>query len=158
MPPSWANIVMKKATAQQTYNSGQAKAIVAGTYRSATGKARLETVACCKQTGNTEATMTPTSIIAETRTEVDRLTGGKVVLLSGWWSSNPNKTIHNFVYTFKGQVPFRALYPLCDVLVKPLMTGHLVPNDSWTFAQTRDTTTSDTNGVVFTGSQLEDEL
>ncbi|KAH8989317.1 hypothetical protein EDB86DRAFT_3081047 [Lactarius hatsudake] len=176
MPPSWANVVTKKATAQHAQGQNQAKAVTTGTYRSATGKARPETVQRRKQTGNTEATvirhhgledisfeltirkMTPAAIIAETRTEVDRLSGGKVVLLSGRWSSNPNKNIHNFVYTFKGQVPFKALYPLRDVLVKPLMTGQLVPNDGWTFAQIRDTNTSGSDGTVYTGQQLENEL
>ncbi|KAH8997741.1 hypothetical protein EDB86DRAFT_3076598 [Lactarius hatsudake] len=176
MPPSWANVVTKKATAQQIQGAGQAKAVTAGTHRSGTGKAHPETVAQRKQTGNTEATvirhhglediafemtiwkMTPASIINETRTKVDRLTRGKVVLLSGRWSSNLIKTIHNFIYTFKGQVPFKTLYPLRDVLVKPLMTGHLVPNDGWTFAQLRDTTTSGPDRVVYSSSQLEDEL
>ncbi|KAH8982543.1 hypothetical protein EDB86DRAFT_3086048 [Lactarius hatsudake] len=176
MPPSWANVVTKTATAQQAQGAQQAKAVTSGTYRSGTGKARPEMVARRKQSGNTEATvirhhglediafeltirkMTPASIINETRSEVDRLTGGKIVLLSGCWSSNPNKTIHNFVYTFKGQVPFHALYPLRDVLVKPLMTGQLVPNDGWTFAQIRDTTTSGPDGAIYSGTQLEDEL
>ncbi|KAH8999848.1 hypothetical protein EDB86DRAFT_3139193 [Lactarius hatsudake] len=176
MPPSWANVVTKKATAQQTQGAQQARAVTTGTYRSGTGKARPETVARRKQSGNTEATvirhhglediafemtirkMTPASIINDTRSEVDRLSGGKITLLSGRWSSNPNKMIHNFVYTFKGQVPFRSLYPLRDVLVKPLMTGQLVPNDGWTFAQIRDTTTSGPDGAVYSGSQLEDEL
>ncbi|KAH8977305.1 hypothetical protein EDB86DRAFT_2838036 [Lactarius hatsudake] len=76
--------------------------------------------------------MTPAAIIAETRTEVDRLSGG--------------------------QVPFKTLYPLHDILVKPLMTGHLVPNNGWTFTQIQDTTTSGTDGTVFTGTQLEQEL
>ncbi|KAH8976676.1 hypothetical protein EDB86DRAFT_3251206 [Lactarius hatsudake] len=176
MPPSWANIVTNQAAAQHTKGRQQAAAVTAGTYRSSTGKARPETVARRQQTGNTEATvirhhglediafeltirkMTPAAIIAETRTEVDRLSGGKVTLLSGRWSSNPNKTIHNFVYTFKGQVPFKTLYPLRDVLVKPLMTGQLVPNDGWTFAQIRDTHTSNSDGTVFTSQQLEEEL
>ncbi|KAH8979381.1 hypothetical protein EDB86DRAFT_3088979 [Lactarius hatsudake] len=176
MPPSWANIVTKKATAQQQQNSAKARAVTQGTYRSGTGKAQPETVNRCKATGNTKATvirhhslddiafemtiqkMTPAAIIAETHTEVDRLSGGKVTLLSSCWSLNPNRTIHNFVYTFKGQVPFKTLYPLRDILVKLLMTGHLVPNDGWTFAQIRDTTTSGTDGTVFTGTQLEQEL
>ncbi|KAH9004799.1 hypothetical protein EDB86DRAFT_3099304 [Lactarius hatsudake] len=176
MPPSWANVVTKTATSQQNRNAGQAKEVTAGTFRSNAGKARPETVARRRLTGNTEATvirhhglediafemtvrkMTPASIINETRSEIDRLTGGKVVLLSGRWSANKNKNIHNFVYTFKGQIPFRTIYPLRDVLVKPLMTGHLVPNDGWTFAQIRDTTTSGHDGTVFSGSQLETEL
>ncbi|KAH8986621.1 hypothetical protein EDB86DRAFT_3082675 [Lactarius hatsudake] len=176
MPPSWASVITKTATAQQNRSAGQAKEVTSGTFRSSAGKARPETVARCKLTGNTEATvirhhglediafkmtirkMTPASIINETRSEVDRLTGGKVVLLSGRWSSNKNKNIHNFVYTFKGQIPFRSIYPLRDVLVKPLMTGHLVPNDGWTFAQIRDTTTSGPDGTVFSGTQLESEL
>ncbi|KAH8985225.1 hypothetical protein EDB86DRAFT_3083781 [Lactarius hatsudake] len=176
MPPSWANVVTKQASGQHAQGQQQAKAVTTGTYRSATGKARPETVQRRKQTGNTEATvirhhgledisfeltirkMTPAAIIAETRTEVDRLSGGKIVLLSGRWSSNPNKTIHNFMYTFKGQVPFKALYPLRDVLVKPLMTGQLVPNDGWTFTQIRDTNTAGHDGTVYTSQQLEDEL
>ncbi|KAH9004718.1 hypothetical protein EDB86DRAFT_3072194 [Lactarius hatsudake] len=176
MPPSWANVVTKTAASQQTHGAAQAKAVTSGTFRSATGKARPETVNRRRASGNTEATvirhhglediafemtirkMTPASIINKTRAEVDRLTGGKVVLLSGRWSSNKNKNIHNFVYTFKGQIPFKTLYPLRDVLVKPLMTGHLVPNDGWTFAQIRSTTTSGLDGTVYTGTQLKDEL
>ncbi|KAH8985037.1 hypothetical protein EDB86DRAFT_2833265 [Lactarius hatsudake] len=175
MPPSWANIT-KAGVQQQQCGTAQSKAVTGGTFRSAAGKARPETVQRRSQTGNTEATvirhhglndamleatirkMAPSSIIAETRTEVDRLTGGRVVLLSGRWSSNKNRTIHNFVYTFKGQLPFKSIYPLRDVLVKPLMTGQLVPNDSWTFAQIRDTTTSDHTGTVYTGTQIEQEL
>ncbi|KAH8999633.1 hypothetical protein EDB86DRAFT_3075702 [Lactarius hatsudake] len=175
MPPSWANIT-RTGMSQQQKGTAQAKAVTEGTFRSNAGKARPETVQRCAQSGNTEATvirfhgvddhaiettiraMTPASIIASTRTEVDRLTGGRVTLLSGRWSSNKNKRIHNFVYTFKGQLTFRDIYPLRDVLVKPLLAGHLVPNDGWTFAQIRDTTTSDATGSVYTGSQLEEEL
>ncbi|KAH8986976.1 hypothetical protein EDB86DRAFT_3082567 [Lactarius hatsudake] len=102
--------------------------------------------------------MTPSSIIAETRTEVDRLTGGKIALLSGRWSNNPNKRIHNFVYTFKGQIPFKSIYPLRDVLVKPLMAGQLVPNKGWTHGQIRDTNTSDGSGQIYTNERLELEL
>ncbi|KAH8999814.1 hypothetical protein EDB86DRAFT_2828096 [Lactarius hatsudake] len=173
MPPSWANIT-KAGFKQQQQGSAQATAVTGGTGRSNAGKARPETVQRRAQSGNTEATviryhgvddpafeatirnMSPSAIIAQTRDEVDRLTGGRVTLLSGRWSTN--KKLHNFVYTFKGQLPFKAIYPLRDVLVKPLMTGHLVPNDGWTFAQIRDTTTSDASGTVFSGSQLEDEL
>ncbi|KAH8987741.1 hypothetical protein EDB86DRAFT_2832135 [Lactarius hatsudake] len=176
MPPSWANVVTKTAASQHIHGAAQAKAVTSGTFRSNTGKARPETVSRHKLTGNTEATvirhhglediafemtirkMTPASIINKTRAEVDRLTGGKVVLLSGRWSSNKNKNIHNFVYTFKGQIPFHTLYPLRDVLVKPLLTGHLVPNDGWTFAQIRNTVTSGLDGTVYSGTQLEDEL
>ncbi|KAH8989526.1 hypothetical protein EDB86DRAFT_3081021 [Lactarius hatsudake] len=175
MPPSWANIT-KAGMNQQLKGAAQAKAVTEGTFRSNSGKARPETVQRRAQSGNTEATvirfhglddhameatiraMAPASIIASTRTEVDRLTGGRITLLSGRWSSNKNKRIHNFVYTFKGQLSFREIYPLRDVLVKPLLTGHLVPNDGWTFAQIRDTTTSDAAGSVYTGNQLEDEL
>ncbi|KAH8994124.1 hypothetical protein EDB86DRAFT_3078309 [Lactarius hatsudake] len=173
MPPSWANIT-KAGFKQQQQNSAQATAVTGGTGRSSAGKARPETVQRRAQSGNTEATviryhgvddlafeatirkMSPSSIISQTRDEVDRLTGGRVTLLSGRWSTN--KKLHNFVYTFKGQLPFKEIYPLRDVLVKPLMTGHLVPNDGWTFAQIRDTTTSDATGTVYSGSQLEDEL
>ncbi|KAH9003897.1 hypothetical protein EDB86DRAFT_3073013 [Lactarius hatsudake] len=175
MPPSWANIT-KQGVQQQQQRSNQAKAVTGGTFRSATGKACPETVQRRAASGNTEVTvirhkglddpvmeaticrMTPSTIIADTRTEIDRLTGGRIVLLSGRWSSNKNKSIHNFVYTFKDQVPFKALYPLRDTLVRPLMTGQLVPNDGWTFAQIRDTSTTDSSGTVFSGSQLEQEL
>ncbi|KAH8982909.1 hypothetical protein EDB86DRAFT_3085764 [Lactarius hatsudake] len=175
MPPSWANIT-KQGVQQQQHRSNQAKAVTGGTFRSATGKARPETVQRRAASGNTEVTvirhkglddlvmeatirrMMPSTIIADTRTEIDRLTGGRIVLLSGRWSSNKNKSIHNFVYTFKDQVPFKALYPLRDTLVRPLMTGQLVPNDGWTFAQIRDTSTTDSSGTVFSGSQLEQEL
>ncbi|KAH8984285.1 hypothetical protein EDB86DRAFT_2833553 [Lactarius hatsudake] len=102
--------------------------------------------------------MTLAAIIAETCTEIDCLTGGKIALLSGRWSNNPNKRIHNFVYTFRGQVPFKAIYPLRDVLVKPLMTGQLVPNDGWVHGQIRDTNTSDNSRHVYTNDQLESEL
>ncbi|KAH8980525.1 hypothetical protein EDB86DRAFT_3087844 [Lactarius hatsudake] len=173
MPPSWANIT-KAGFRQQQQGAAQATAVTGGTYRSNAGKARPETVQRRAQSGNTEATviryhgiddpafeatirkMTPSSIISQTRDEVDRLTGGRVTLLSGRWSTN--KKLHNFVYTFKGQLPFKAIYPLRDVLVKLLITGHLVPNDGWTFAQIRDTTTSDASGTIFSGSQLEEEL
>ncbi|KAH9005762.1 hypothetical protein EDB86DRAFT_3070738 [Lactarius hatsudake] len=173
MPPSWANI-MKVGVQQQQRSSDQAKAVTGGTFRSTAGKARPETVQRRKQSGNMEVTvichhgldnatlestirkMAPSSIIAETRTKVDCLMGGRVTLLSGRWSSN--KTNHNFVYTFKGQLPFKSIYPLRDVLVKPLMTGQLVPNDGWTFAQIRDTTTSDHTGTVYTGAQIKEEL
>ncbi|KAH8981472.1 hypothetical protein EDB86DRAFT_3087044 [Lactarius hatsudake] len=38
------------------------------------------------------------------------------------------------------------------------MTGHLIPNDGWTFAQIRNTTTSGLDGTVYSGTQLENEL
>ncbi|KAH9175645.1 hypothetical protein EDB89DRAFT_2066545 [Lactarius sanguifluus] len=90
--------------------------------------------------------------------EIDRLSGGKVSLLSGNWSHNKDKRVHNFVYTFKGRVPFADLYPLRDVLTKPLLTGHLVPNDGWTHAQLRDVVTSLDDGVLFSNTRLAQEL
>ncbi|KAH8978920.1 hypothetical protein EDB86DRAFT_3089826 [Lactarius hatsudake] len=175
MPPSWANIT-KQGAQQQQQRADQAKAVTGGTFRSAAGKARPETVQRRAASGNTEVMVIrhrglddvamettirqtpPLTIIADTRSEIERLTGGRIVLLSGRWSSNKNKSIHNFVYTFKDNVPFRSLYPLRDMLVKPLMTGQLVPNDGWTFAQNRDTFTKDSAGTVYSGTQLEQEL
>ncbi|KAH8991862.1 hypothetical protein EDB86DRAFT_3079481 [Lactarius hatsudake] len=162
MPPSWAK---EHPTAQPPAQKGTQPL-------SGVGKKPNH----AKTSGNTEVTvnrhrglddpslelvihkLTPAEIIAETRTEIDRLTGGKIALLSGRWSKNPKKHIHNFVYTFKGQIPFRTLYPLRDVLVKPLMVGQLVPNDGWVNAQIRETHTSDASGNVYTNEQLEMEL
>ncbi|KAH9169336.1 hypothetical protein EDB89DRAFT_1908635 [Lactarius sanguifluus] len=147
MPVNWASIVTRGGMSQHDASSKLAHATNQGTGRNAAGKARPETVARRAQMGNTEATviryrgvddlatealirnMSPTHIVGKTRDEVDRLSGGKVTLLSGNWSHNKDKRVHNFVYTFKGRVPFADLYPLRDVLTKPLLTGHLVPND-----------------------------
>ncbi|KAH9161993.1 hypothetical protein EDB89DRAFT_2154490 [Lactarius sanguifluus] len=161
MPPSWANITQKGMKQQQDGKTLAAQ-VKQGTGRSNTGKARPETVARRTQSGNTEATvirglglddiafeltirkMAPAHIVAETRSEVECLSGGKVTLLSGRWSQHAKA--HNFVYTFKGIVPFETIFPLRDVLTKPLMTGHLVPNDGWTHAQLRNVITSNAKG------------
>ncbi|KAH9175556.1 hypothetical protein EDB89DRAFT_2240981 [Lactarius sanguifluus] len=163
MPVNWASIVTRGGMSQHEASSKLAHATNHGTGRNAAGKARPETVARRAQSGNTEATviryrgvddlatealirnMSPAHIVGKTRDEVERLSGGKVNLLSGSWSHNKDKRVHNFVYTFKGRVPFADLYPLRDVLTKPLLTGHLVPNDGWTHAQLRDVTTSETS-------------
>ncbi|KAH9164143.1 hypothetical protein EDB89DRAFT_1912312 [Lactarius sanguifluus] len=173
MPPSWATLT-KAGITQQQKTASHASAVKQGTGRSTAGKARPETVARRNQSGNTEAMvirrlgidnivfellirkMHPTHIVAETRGEVERLSGGKVILLSGRWSQHAKA--HNFVYMFKGDVPFEHLYPLRDILTKPLHMGHLVPNDGWTHAQLRNVATSDTNGVIPTPSQLETEI
>ncbi|KAH9165951.1 hypothetical protein EDB89DRAFT_2076296 [Lactarius sanguifluus] len=173
MPPSWATLT-KNGIAQQQSTAAHANAVKQGMGRSSTGKARPETVARRTQSGNTEATiirglgldniafeltirkMSPANIVAETRGEIERLSGGKVILLSGRWSQHAKA--HNFVYTFKGDLPFSALYPLRDVLTKPLHVGHLVPNDGWTYAQLRNVVTSNSDGVVPNLSQLETEI
>ncbi|KAH9173519.1 hypothetical protein EDB89DRAFT_1905213 [Lactarius sanguifluus] len=160
MPPSWATLT-KAGISQQQKTAAHANAVKQGTGWSMTGKARPETVACQAQSGNTEATiicrlgldditfkltirkMSPTNIVAETCGEIKHLSGGKA---------------HNFVYTFKGDLPFSALYPLRNVLTKPLHVGHLVPNDGWTHAQLRNVATSNSDGVVPNPSQLEEEI
>ncbi|KAH9172265.1 hypothetical protein EDB89DRAFT_2069911 [Lactarius sanguifluus] len=176
MPDNWARIVTKGGFSQQANHTKFAQAVNQGTGRNAAGKARPETTARRAQSGNTEATviryrgvdnvatetlirnMSPAHIIGSTRGEVDRLFGGKVAILSGHWSTNKDKRIHNFVYIFKGRVPFADIYPLRDVLTKPLLTGHLVPNDGWTHAQLRDVVTSLDDGVLFTNQTLTQEL
>ncbi|KAH9170549.1 hypothetical protein EDB89DRAFT_2071777 [Lactarius sanguifluus] len=173
MPPSWATLT-RTGISQQQSTAAHASAVKQGTGRSTAGKARPETVARRQQSGNTEATvirglglddiafkltirkMSPANIVAETRSEIERLLGGKVILLSGRWSQHAKA--HNFVYTFKGDIPFKMLYPLCDVLTKPLHMGHLVPNDGWTHAQLRNVVTSNTDGVVPAPAQLEVEI
>ncbi|KAH9159302.1 hypothetical protein EDB89DRAFT_2084103 [Lactarius sanguifluus] len=173
MPPSWATLTKNGITQQQT-TAAHASAVKQGTGRSSTGKAHPETVARHTQLGNTEATiirglglddiafeltirkMSPANIVAETCGEIERLSGGKVILLSGRWSQHAKA--HNFVYMFKGDLPFSALYPLRDVLTKPLHVGHLVPNDGWTYAQLRNVVTSNSDGVVPNPSQLETEI
>ncbi|KAH9173530.1 hypothetical protein EDB89DRAFT_1905226 [Lactarius sanguifluus] len=173
MPPSWATLT-KAGISQQQKTAAHANTVKQGTGRSTTGKARPETVACRAQSGNTEATiicglgldditfeltirkMSPTNIVAETCGEIERLSGGKVILLSGRWSQHAKA--HNFVYTFKGDLPFSALYLLHDVLTKPLHVRHLVPNDGWTHAQLRNVATSNSDGVVPNPSQLEEEI
>ncbi|KAH9168174.1 hypothetical protein EDB89DRAFT_2205452 [Lactarius sanguifluus] len=155
MPPSWANITQKGMKQQQDGKTLAAQ-IKQGTGRSNTGKARPETVARRNQSGNTEATvirglgltdtafeltirkMAPAHIVAETRGEVERLSGGTVTLLR--------------------VVPFETIFPLRDVLTKPLMTGHLVPNDGWTHAQLRNVITSNADGVIPDSTMLEAEL
>ncbi|KAH8984639.1 hypothetical protein EDB86DRAFT_2833456 [Lactarius hatsudake] len=74
------------------------------------------------------------------------------------WSKNKDRCIHNFVYKFKGHLPFKTIYPLRHTLAKLLLTGHLVPMNGWIHAQLRDMIISDSNGVVFTRDQLEVEL
>ncbi|KAH9168169.1 hypothetical protein EDB89DRAFT_2074196 [Lactarius sanguifluus] len=100
--------------------------------------------------------MAPAHIVAETRSEVERLSGGKVILLSRRWSQHAKA--HNFVYTFKGIIPFETIFLLRDVLTKPLMTGHLVLNDRWTHAQLRNVITSNADGVIPDSITLEVEL
>ncbi|KAH8984700.1 hypothetical protein EDB86DRAFT_3084282 [Lactarius hatsudake] len=151
MPPSWAKITATSTSSKPQTGPAQPRTPPPKTQIPAT-KGRS-----AKTSGNTEVTinrhrgledaafkatirkMTLAAIIAETRTEIDRLTGGKIALLSGRWSNNPNKLIHNFVYTFKGQIPFKAIYPLRDILI-------------------RDTNTSDNSGHVYSNDQLENEL
>ncbi|KAH8976843.1 hypothetical protein EDB86DRAFT_3094128 [Lactarius hatsudake] len=165
MPPSWA-----KVTATNT------PAPLKRTPNPPAAPSTSKTAPKSNPSGNTEVTviwhrglddpmmeltirrLSPAEIIADTRTEVDRLTGGRIALLSGRWSNNPKKHIHNFVYTLKGQVPFKDIYPLRDVLVRPLMVGQLVPNDGWMNAQIREAHTSDNAGNVYTNEQLEAEL
>ncbi|KAH9166601.1 hypothetical protein EDB89DRAFT_2075691 [Lactarius sanguifluus] len=173
MPLSWANIT-QNGIKQQQDGKALAAQVKQGTGRSNTGKARPETVTRRTQSGNTEATvirglglddiafkltirkMAPAHIVAKTRGEVERLSGGKVTLLSGRWSQHVKA--HNFVYTFKGVVPFETIFPLQDVLTKPLMTGHLVPNDGWTHAQLRNVITSNADRVIPDSTTLEAEL
>ncbi|KAH9168094.1 hypothetical protein EDB89DRAFT_2206033 [Lactarius sanguifluus] len=176
MPVNWASIVTRGGLSQHETSTKLAHATNQGTGRNAAGKARPETVARRAQTGNTEATviryrgvddlatealirnMSPAHIVGKTRDEVDRLSGGKVSLLSGNWSHNKDKRVHNFVYTFKGRVSFTDLYPLRDILTRPLLTGHLVPNDRWTHAQLRGVVTSLDDGVLFSNTRLAQEL
>ncbi|KAH9169143.1 hypothetical protein EDB89DRAFT_2073231 [Lactarius sanguifluus] len=176
MPSNWAAVVTRGGMSQHTNSTNVAQATNRGTGRNAAGKARPETVARRAQSGNTEATviryrgvddastellirnMSPAHIVGKTRDDVERLSGGKVILLSGTWSHNPDKRIHNFVYTFKGRIPFADIFPLRDVLTKPLLTGHLVPNDGWTHAQLRDVVTSLDDGVLFNNDSLAKEL
>ncbi|KAH8984486.1 hypothetical protein EDB86DRAFT_2833509 [Lactarius hatsudake] len=165
MPPSWAKITASSSPAppKRTPNLPAPPS---------TGKNAAKNT----PPGNTEVTiirhrglddpmmeltirkLSPAEIIVDTRAEIDRLTGGRIALLSGRWSNNKQKYIHNFVYTFKGQVPFKSLYPLRDVLIRPLMMGQLVPNDGWMNAQIRETHTSDHAGNVYSNEQLEAEL
>ncbi|KAH9161762.1 hypothetical protein EDB89DRAFT_1913702 [Lactarius sanguifluus] len=176
MPTNWASIVTRGGMSQHESSTKLAHATNQGTGRNTAGKARPETVARRAQTGNTEATviryrgvddqatetlirnMSPAHIVGKTRDEVERLSGGKVVLLSGNWSHNKDKRVHNFVYTFKGRLPFADLYPLRDILTKPLLTGHLVPNDGWTHAQLRGVVTSLDDGILFSNTRLTQEL
>ncbi|KAH9005495.1 hypothetical protein EDB86DRAFT_3177262 [Lactarius hatsudake] len=153
MPPSWAKITAASTGSKPTPHSPPPKSQPPPAKGWTTGASGNTEVTINRHHGLEDAAfeatirkMTLAAILAETRTEVDRLTGGKLALLSGRWSKNRNAAIHNFVYTFKGQVPFKAIYPLWDVLVKPLMTGQLVPNDGWTHAQIRDTNTSNNEG------------
>ncbi|KAH9160639.1 hypothetical protein EDB89DRAFT_1914598, partial [Lactarius sanguifluus] len=173
MPPSWATLT-KNGISQQQRTAAHASAVKQGTGWSTAGKARPETVAHRNQSGNTEATvirglglddiafeltirkMSPANIVAETRGEIEHLLGGKVILLSGRWSQHAKA--HNFIYTFKGDLSFNMIYPLRDVLTKPLHTGHLVPNDGWTYAQLRNVVTSNVDGVIPTPAQLENEI
>ncbi|KAH8994737.1 hypothetical protein EDB86DRAFT_3078093 [Lactarius hatsudake] len=174
MPPSWAKVTASSKPTQPPRITQQPSPPAQKGTQPLPGVGKKPNHA--KTSGNTEVTvnrhrglddpslelvihkLTLAEIIAETRTEIDRLTGGKIALLSGRWSKNPKKHIHNFVYTFKGQIPFRTLYPLRDVLVKPLMVSQLVPNDGWVNAQIRETHTSDASSNVYTNEQLEMEL
>ncbi|KAH8987069.1 hypothetical protein EDB86DRAFT_2832402 [Lactarius hatsudake] len=168
MPTSWANIVTKDGTHQQTNNATNARAATSGTGRSAVqrrAQTSNTTVTVIRYHGVDDAAMeaiiqkmAPAHIVSEMHGEVECLSGGKVLLLGGHWSKNKDAHVHNFVYKFKGRIPFETIYPLRNVLVKPLLTGHLVPMDGWCQAQLRNVITTDHDGVVFTSTQIEEEL
>ncbi|KAH9007652.1 hypothetical protein EDB84DRAFT_1572667, partial [Lactarius hengduanensis] len=117
LPASWANIVTQKASNQHTSAASLSRAVTQGTGRTPGGKSRPETVARRAKSGTTEVTvirnlgvddtileatllkLPPSHIVAEARTEIERLSGNSLVLLGGRWSTN--KTAHNFVYSFR---------------------------------------------------------
>ncbi|KAH9030716.1 hypothetical protein EDB84DRAFT_1439054 [Lactarius hengduanensis] len=174
LPATWAGIVTKSATGQQANSAALARAVTHGTGRTAGGKARPETVARRSKSGTTEITvirrhgiddpileatlrkLTPAHIVGEARKETERLSANTLVMMGGRWSVN--KTAHNFVYVFRDDIPFERIFPFRDALTTPLMAGHVVPNDGWTYAQMRGVPTSSVDGVVYNGSQIHTEL
>ncbi|KAH9016145.1 hypothetical protein EDB84DRAFT_1567416 [Lactarius hengduanensis] len=98
----------------------------------------------------------PSTFVAEIRQEIERMSQGKLIILSARWSQKANA--HNFVYTFQGDVPFTQVFPYRHLLVKPLLAGYVVPNDGWTHAQLRDVSTRAPDGTIYDNDALMAEL
>ncbi len=98
----------------------------------------------------------PEVIVQAARSQVERIAQNSITLLHGRWSVNPNS--HNFVYTISGNVPYAHIYAFRNALVGPLLTGNLVPNKGWAYAQLRGVITSDADGVIFPPETLLTEL
>ncbi|KAH8991314.1 hypothetical protein EDB86DRAFT_2830873 [Lactarius hatsudake] len=128
MPMSWAKVVTQKGNQQQTDAATLAKATTQGTSRNAQG-------------------------------------GG---LTLGWQGRPPWQTLVQEQGQMHPQLclQIQGPSPLQDHLpptphprqTAPDRTVHLVPMNGWIHAQLRDMIISDSNGVVFTGDQLEVEL
>ncbi|KAH9022293.1 hypothetical protein EDB84DRAFT_1565031 [Lactarius hengduanensis] len=174
MPVSWAGVVTQKAAHQQATAAAHAKSTNQTMGRTNGGKSRPETAARRTANANTDVTVirghgvedplfelqlfkrAPSTFVAEIRQEVERMSQGKLVILSARWSQKANA--HNFVYTFQGDVPFAKIFPFRHILVKPLLAGYLVPNDGWTHAQLRDVSTRAPDGTVHDNDTLMTEL
>ncbi len=98
----------------------------------------------------------PDAIVNAARSQVERIAKNSITILHGRWSINPKS--HNFVYTIAGNVPYTNIYPFRNALIGPLLTGDLVPNQGWTYAQLRNVPTSDADGVVFPPDVLLSEV
>ncbi|KAH9030003.1 hypothetical protein EDB84DRAFT_1562678 [Lactarius hengduanensis] len=127
MPVSWAGVVTQKAAHQQTTAASHAKYTNQTMGRTNGGKSRPETAARREANANTDVTVirghgvedplfelqlfkrAPSTFVAEIRQEVERISQGKLIILSARWSQKPNA--HNFVYTFQGDVPFTQIFP-----------------------------------------------
>ncbi|KAH9021429.1 hypothetical protein EDB84DRAFT_1565276 [Lactarius hengduanensis] len=174
MPVSWAGVVTQKAAHQQTTAAAHAKSTNQAMGRTNGGKSRPETAARRTNSANTDVTVirghgvedplfklqlfkrAPSTFVAEIRQEIERMSQGKLIILSARWSQKANA--HNFVYTFQGDVPFAQIFPFRHLLVKPLLAGYIVPNDGWTHAQLRDVATRAPDGTIYTNDDLMKEL
>ncbi|KAH9026457.1 hypothetical protein EDB84DRAFT_1563716 [Lactarius hengduanensis] len=174
MPVSWAGVVTQKAAHQQATASAHARTTNQTMGRTNGGKSRPETAARRTASANTDVTVirghgvedplfelqlfkrAPSTFVAEIRQEIERMSQGKLVILSARWSQKANA--HNFVYTFQGDVPFTQIFPYRHLLVKPLLAGYVVPNDGWTHAQLRDVSTRAPDGTIHDNDTLMKEL
>ncbi|KAH9019956.1 hypothetical protein EDB84DRAFT_1565884 [Lactarius hengduanensis] len=105
---------------------------------------------------NTLRKLTPAHIVGDARKEIKRLLANTLVLMGGMWSVN--KAAHNFVYVFRDNIPFERIFPFRDALTAPLMAGHVVPNDGWTYTQMRGVPTSSSDSIVYNGNLIHAEL
>ncbi|KAH9007536.1 hypothetical protein EDB84DRAFT_1572785 [Lactarius hengduanensis] len=174
MPVSWAGVVTQKAAHQQTTAAAHAKSTNQTMGRTNGGKSRPETAARRAANANTDVTVirghgvedpmfelqlfkqAPSTFVMEIRQEVERMSQGKLVILSACWSQKANT--HNFVYTFQGNIPFTQIFPFRHILVKPLLAGYIIPNDGWTHAQLRDVSTRAPDGAIYDNDTLMAEL
>ncbi|KAH9051514.1 hypothetical protein EDB87DRAFT_1582406 [Lactarius vividus] len=166
-PTTWAAVLTGKGMKQQDQNKSLASQSVSATNRLPSGKPKTT-----NPTNNaiTEVTVvrgkgildpeiekaisnTPPSVIVNTaRSEIEKTTSTPLILLSGRWTSNENN--HNFVYQFAGKIPFESIFPYRKLLVEPLKSGELIPNEGWNFAQIRQVPTRDSDGTLYAPDTL----